>query len=146
MTNVYSETHETTSLQGSKDVSVILPAMNEQFTIGECIKKIRDVFSQFQINGEIIVSDNSVDKTPAIARAMGVKVVTPDQKGYGYAYSYAFQHALGQYIIIGDADATYDFSEIPSLLKPLRNNEGDMVIGSRFKGKIHKGAMPWLHA
>jgi len=127
------------------DVSVIIPTKNEERTVGICIQKIKKVFKEYNINGEIIVSDNSTDNTPKIARSMGAKVVAPDKEGYGYAYLYAFKHAKGKYIVIGDADDTYDFLEIPKLLKPLMNGEADIVIGSRFKGKIMKGAMPWLH-
>jgi glycosyltransferase involved in cell wall biosynthesis len=97
------------------------------------------------VDGEIIVADNSSDRTPEIARSLGAKVVTPDKRGYGYAYLYGFRYARGKYIVIGDADNTYDFLEIPKLIEPLKNENADMVIGSRFRGEIKKGAMPWLH-
>ncbi len=131
--------------EGEVEVSVIIPAMNEEETIGVCIKKVKETFEKYGINGEIIVSDSSTDRTPEIARSFGAKVVTPDKKGYGYAYLYAFRFARGKYIVIGDADDTYDFREIPKLLEPLRGGEADMVMGSRFKGEILPGAMPWLH-
>jgi len=124
-------------------VSVILPCRNEEKTIGVCIKKIQKVFSEHKIKGEIIVSDSSLDDSAKIAKTMEVKVVKHDKEGYGYAYHAGFKHAKGNIIIIGDADNTYDFSEIPKLLSKAKNN--DIVIGSRLKGKIHKGAMPWLH-
>ena len=127
------------------EVSVIIPSLDEEKTIGICIEKVKKVFEEYNINGEIIVSDNSTDRTPEIARSLGAKVVTPDKRGYGYAYLYAFKHAKGKYIVIGDADNTYDFLEIPKLLEPLKKGEADLVIGSRFKGKILDGAMPWLH-
>jgi len=127
------------------EVTVILPTRNEAETIGSCIQKIKSVFERYGIEGEIIVSDNSDDETPQIARALGAIVVTPDKLGYGYAYIYAFNYARGKYIVIGDADDTYDFGEMPKLLKPLMNGEADLVIGSRLKGEIKKGAMPWLH-
>jgi len=129
----------------SVEVSVIIPAMNEEETIGSCIEKVKETFEKYDINGEIIVSDSSTDRTPEIARSMGAKVVTPDGKGYGYAYLYAFRYARGRYIVIGDADDTYDFREIPKLLEPLKRGEADMVMGSRFKGEILPGAMPSLH-
>jgi glycosyltransferase involved in cell wall biosynthesis len=72
-------------------------------------------------------------------------VITPNKTGYGHAYASAFKHARGRYIVMGDADDTYDFREIPHLLKPLQTGEADLVIGSRFKGSIGKGAMPWHH-
>ena len=127
------------------EVSVIIPSLNEEKTIGECIEKVKRVFDERNIKGEIIVADNSTDRTPEIARFLGAKIVTPDKRGYGYAYLYAFKHARGKYIVIGDADNTYDFLEIPKLLEPLRKGEADFVMGSRFKGKILPGAMPWLH-
>jgi glycosyltransferase involved in cell wall biosynthesis len=127
------------------DVSVVIPSLNEAETIGICIEKIKAVFQRYGIKGEVIVADNSDDDTPKIARSLGAKVVTPDKMGYGYAYLYGLRHANGKYIVLGDADDTYDFTEMPKLLKPLMNNEADIVIGSRFKGEIKKGAMPWLH-
>ena len=123
----------------------MVPSLNEERTIGICINKIREVFEKYGIDGEIIVVDSSDDKTPHIAKSLGAKVVTPDRKGYGYAYLYGFKHASGKYLILGDADNTYDFLEIPKLLEPLMKDEADLVIGSRFKGEIKGGAMPWLH-
>ena len=131
--------------ENSVEVSVVIPSLNEEKTIGVCIKKIKKVFEKYNIIGEIIVADNSTDKTPEIARSLGAKVVTPDRRGYGYAYLYGFRFTKGKYIVIGDADNTYDFLEMPKLLEPLKKGEADLVIGSRFKGKILDGAMPWLH-
>ncbi|MDW8049997.1 MAG: glycosyltransferase family 2 protein [Nitrososphaerota archaeon] len=131
------------------EVSVIIPSRNEQETIGDCIKKIRKALEDIELNAEIIVADNSEDNTPEIARSLGADVITPDGRGYGYAYKYAFKYlkakhgSYPKYVVIGDADGTYDFSEIPKLLEPLMKGEADLVIGSRFKGKIEKGAMPW---
>jgi glycosyltransferase involved in cell wall biosynthesis len=126
------------------EVSVILPARDEERTIGNCITKIQEVFINNHINGEIIVADSSTDKTTEIARSLGAIIVRPDKTGYGNAYLSAFRHAKGRYIIMGDADNTYDFFEIPRLLTPLRGG-ADLVIGSRFKGNIHKGSMAPLH-
>ncbi len=124
-------------------ISVILPCRNEERTVGLCIKKIKKVFSEKKLKGEIIVSDSSTDNSSSIARKLGVKVVKHNKEGYGYAYQEGFKHAKGNIIIIGDADNTYDFSEIPMLLSKAKGN--DLVIGSRLKGKIKKGAMPWHH-
>jgi glycosyltransferase involved in cell wall biosynthesis len=126
------------------DVSVILPALNEAHTIGECITKIQKVLRENAIDGEIIVVDSSTDKTAEIAYSLGANVVNAEKKGYGNAYLTGFKHARGRYIVMGDADNTYDFLEIPKLLYPLKNG-ADFVIGSRFKGTIHKGSMDWLH-
>jgi len=133
------------------EISVILPSKDEEETIGICINKIRKVFDNNHLAGEIIVADNSQDETPKIAKELGADLITPDKNGYGYAYRYAFRHLkkkhgkYPKYIVMGDADDTYDFMEMPELLKPLIKGETDLVIGSRFKGKMEKGAMPWLH-
>ena len=132
-------------LEREVEVSVVLPAKDEEETIGVCIDKIKKVFDNHNIIGEIIVSDSSQDRTPIIARDHGAKVVTPDRKGYGYAYIFAFKYANGKFIVMGDADDTYDFFEIPAIIEPLKVGEADLVIGSRFRGKMEKGAMPWLH-
>ncbi|MGB9831273.1 MAG: glycosyltransferase family 2 protein, partial [Fervidicoccus fontis] len=129
----------------SLEVSVVIPSKNEEATIGICIGKIKKVFQEYNINGEIIVADNSTDSTPEIAKSLGAKVVRPDKLGYGYAYRYGFKHARGKYIVMGDADNTYDFLEMIKLIEPLRRDEADIVIGSRFKGCIKEGAMKWLH-
>lgn len=127
------------------DVSVVIPSLNEAETIGTCIEKIKAVFSKYGLDGEIIVSDNSVDETPDIARSLGAIVVTPDRRGYGYAYLYGFKHAKGEYVVMGDADDTYDFMEVSAMLEPLKKGEADFVIGTRLNGRIEAGAMPWLH-
>ncbi len=128
----------------SPDISVILPALNEETTIGICIGKIQQMFRSMGIRGEVIVSDSSTDATPEIAQSMGAIIVHPEHRGYGYAYLEAFRYARGRYIVIGDADNTYDFLELPLLIRKL--DEGaDLVIGSRFKGEILDGAMIPLH-
>jgi len=128
----------------SIDVSVILPALDEERTIGECISKIQAVFRDNAINGEIIVSDSSTDRTPEIAGSLGAKVFRTERNGYGNAYLTAFRHARGHFIVMGDADDTYDFCQIPDLVAPLEEG-ADFVIGSRFKGVIHPGSMTFLH-
>ena len=126
------------------DVSVILPSLDEERTIGECITKIQKVFHENTINGEIVVADSSSDQTGTIAESLGARVIRPEKSGYGNAYLTGFKNARGRFIVMGDADNTYDFLEIPKLLAPLKNG-ADFVIGSRFKGTIHKGSMDGLH-
>ena len=126
-------------------VSVILPSLNEEAAIRTCLEKIYETFEVMGVNGEIIVSDNSNDQTPIIAEAMGARVVTPDQMGYGYAYQCAIDRSSGEFIVMGDADGSYDFRCLPHLLKPLFEDKTDFVIGNRFMGEILDGAMPWLH-
>jgi glycosyltransferase involved in cell wall biosynthesis len=135
---------ETDNDTTTPDISVVLPALNEETTIGISINKIQRVFSEMGIRGEIIVSDSSTDNTPKIASEMGALVVHPPHRGYGYAYLEGFTHARGKYVVIGDADNTYDFLELPLLLKEL-DKGADLVIGSRFRGEIKKGAMIPLH-
>jgi glycosyltransferase involved in cell wall biosynthesis len=125
-------------------VSVILPALDEELTIASCIEKIQTAFKDHSIQGEILVADASTDRTAETARSLGATVIHPEKKGYGNAYHAAFEQARGQYIVMGDADDTYDFREIPLLLVPLQNG-ADLVIGSRFKGTIHPGSMTSLH-
>lgn len=126
-------------------VSVIIPCMNEELTIGSCIRKALSVFKQESLEGEIIISDSSTDNSREIARSMGATIVIPHEKGYGNAYMEGIRCARGKYLILSDADDTYDLSEIPKLLKPLIDNSADLVMGNRLEGKIIKGSMPWLH-
>ena len=126
-------------------LSVVMPTLNEEEGITECIERIKTAVEELQLPTEIIVSDSSTDRTPDIAREMGATVVRPDEKGYGYAYRFAFEQTRGDYIVMGDADTTYDFEQIPRLLEALREKDGDMVMGSRLDGEIKPGAMPALH-
>jgi glycosyltransferase involved in cell wall biosynthesis len=127
------------------EVSVVLPCLNEEQTIGECVNKIKEVFAREGIKGEIIVADNgSLDRSAEIARSLGAVVVFESQRGYGAAYLRGLKEAKGKYIVIGDSDNTYDFFDIPKFLTALKQG-CDFVIGSRFKGRILKGAMSWSH-
>ncbi|MCK5608125.1 glycosyltransferase family 2 protein [Candidatus Pacearchaeota archaeon] len=126
-------------------VSVIIPCMNEEKTIGSCIWKAQSVFKYEGLDGEIIVSDSSTDNSRHIAESMGAKVVVPENKGYGNAYIEGIKHARGKYIVLSDADDTYDLSEMPKFLTPLLIGEADFVMGSRLKGVIKDNSMPWLH-
>ena len=126
-------------------LSIVMPTLNEEQGITECIDRIKTAIEELQFPSEIIISDSSTDRTPEIAREMGAIVVRPDGKGYGYAYRYAFEQTRGDFIVMGDADTTYDFEQIPRLLEALRDQDGDMVMGSRLDGEIKPGAMPALH-
>ncbi len=127
------------------DISLVIPTMNEEEGIGECIERAQNAFNELGMNGEIIISDSSSDKTPEIAREKGAKVVTPDKPGYGYAYRYGFERAEGDLIAMGDGDTTYDFEELPELIQKMRDEDADMVMGSRLDGDIKPGSMPKLH-
>jgi glycosyltransferase involved in cell wall biosynthesis len=126
-------------------LSVVMPTLNEEEGIAECIERIKNALEDLQIYGEIVVSDDSTDRTPEIAEEMGAIVVTPDEKGYGYAYLYAFERVRGDIIAMGDADTTYDFEELPKLYDLVENGEADMAMGSRLEGEIRPGSMPALH-
>ncbi|MFC4406279.1 glycosyltransferase family 2 protein [Haloarchaeobius iranensis] len=126
-------------------ISVVMPTMNEEEGIVECIERIKTGLTEVGLAGEILVSDDSTDRTPELAREHGAIVVEPDGEGYGYAYRYAFERTRGEYIVMGDADTTYDFEQIPRLLEPVKNGDVDMMMGSRLEGEIRDGAMPTLH-
>lgn len=126
-------------------LSVVLPTLNEEDGISECIDRITRALQTLDVQGEIIVSDSSTDRTPEIARSKGAIVVEPDQSGYGYAYQYAFERCRGEYIAMGDADTTYDFEELPKLYHHVVDGDADIAMGSRLEGKIKDGAMPALH-
>lgn len=127
------------------DFSIVMPCLNEERTLGLCIKKARKSFQGTSFTYEIIVADNgSTDDSLVIARKLKAKIVNVKQKGYGMALNSGISHASGKYVIMGDSDDSYDFSKLkPFLAKLVAGN--DLVIGNRFKGQIKKGAMPVLH-
>lgn len=127
------------------EISVVMPCLDEEKTIGICIEKAMAAMEQMGVRGEIVVSDNgSKDRSVEIAESLGARVVYQPEKGYGHAYLKGIVEAEGEYIVIGDSDNTYDFRELERFVLPLRNG-ADMVMGNRFKGKILPGAMPWHH-
>ena len=114
-------------------VSVVMPCLNEEAAIGACIEKIQRTFAASGIAGEIVVCDNgSTDASVAIAERTGVRIVHQPRRGYGNAYLKGFAAARGEYLIMGDADDTYDFSLIPQFLDALRRQGYDFVTGSRY--------------
>ncbi len=127
------------------EVSVVMPCLNEAEGIGQCVLQARDAIERASLNGEVVVADNgSEDNSAEIAAGAGARVVHQPARGYGNAYIKGLTEARGKYIVMGDSDGTYDFSLIPQLLEPLRQGY-DMVMGSRIKGHIEPGAMPWTH-
>jgi len=114
-------------------VSVVMPCLNEEEAIGSCIEKIQHTFASANINGEIVVCDNgSTDNSVAIAESLGARVVHEPLRGYGNAYLKGFASARGTYLIMGDADDTYDFTMIPKFLNLLMNEGYNFVTGSRY--------------
>jgi len=126
-------------------LSVVLPCLNEEETVGLCINKIKEVFAKEKIDGEIIVVDNgSTDNSRQVCESQGVRVISEPLRGYGAAYLRGFKEAKGKYIVMADSDNTYDFYDIPKFIECL-NKGYDFVMGSRFKGRMQKGAMTWTH-
>ena len=120
-------------MTGTPLVSVVMPCLNEEAAIGACIEKIRRTFEAADIAGEIVVCDNgSTDASVEIAERMGARVVHQPRRGYGNAYLEGFAAARGQYLVMGDADDTYDFSLIPQFLDALTHRGYDFVTGSRY--------------
>ncbi len=127
------------------EISVVMPCLNEENTIAICIEKAKKALHDLNVIGEIVISDNgSTDRSVVIAKSMGAQVVHQSLKGYGNAYIKGLSEAKGKYIVMADSDNTYDFADIERFVTPLRNGY-DMVMGSRFKGGIMPGAMPFLH-
>ena len=126
-------------------VSLVIPTMDEEETIADCIRRSKAVFHEMRVEGEVIVADSSSDSTPEIARSLGAEVIRQENLGYGNAYLAGFEKARGTYIVIMDGDLTYDPLEMPAFIRHLMNGEADFVIGTRLKGDIKDGAMPALH-
>ena len=126
------------------DGSVIVPTMNEEVTVRQFINWCRQGFSNSNIEGEIIFLDSSTDNTPKIARDLGVNVVNVSERGLGNAYRAGKGLAKGRFVILGDADCTYDFRDLGPFIEKLDQGY-DLVLGNRFKGRIEKGSMPAHH-
>ncbi|HXP38559.1 MAG TPA: glycosyltransferase family 2 protein, partial [Solirubrobacteraceae bacterium] len=125
-------------------VSVVIPCLNEKENIELCVSLALGALSQASLPGEVIVADNgSVDGSAALAELSGARVVSEPRRGYGNAYRAGFRAAGGTYIVMADADQTYDFADIPRFVAALEEG-ADMVIGNRMKN-IQRGAMPWHH-
>ena len=127
------------------EVSVVIPCLNEAASIAFCIDKARAAFAAAGVRGEVVVADNgSTDGSIEIAHEHGARVVQVEAKGYGNALRKGIEEARGEFIIMGDADDSYDFSEVPRFIAKWREGY-ELVMGNRFKGEIKRGAMPWLH-
>jgi len=127
------------------EVSVVMPCLNEAETLETCIVKAQRAMQEANIAGEVVVADNgSADGSVAIAERLGARVVNVRAKGYGNALMGGIAVALGKYVVMGDADDSYDFGHIPRFVEQLRKGS-DLVMGNRFRGGNQKDAMPPLH-
>jgi glycosyltransferase involved in cell wall biosynthesis len=129
------------------EVSVVLPCMNEAETLEACIARAQEALREAGIDGEIVVADSSTDESPAIAGRMGARVVRVEERGYGNALMQGIAQARGRYIVMGDADLSCDFGEVPRFVEKLREGY-DLVQGCRLPsggGRVLPRAMPLLH-
>ena len=127
------------------ELSIVMPCLNEVETLATCIHKARRAIERLGLDAEIVVADNgSTDGSQGVARELGVRVVDVARKGYGSALIGGIEAARGRYVIMGDADDSYDFEAIGPLVDRLREGY-DLVMGNRFAGGIEDGAMVWSH-
>ena len=127
------------------ELTILMPCLNEAETLATCIKKAQSFLEKNNISGEVLIADNgSTDGSQEIAKEHGARVVSIPQRGYGAALIGGCNAAMGSYVIMGDADDSYDFTNLMPYVERLRQGD-DLVMGNRFRGGIAKGAMPPLH-
>ncbi|WEK03153.1 MAG: glycosyltransferase family 2 protein [Candidatus Devosia phytovorans] len=127
------------------ELTILMPCLNEAETLASCISKAQGFLARTGISGEVVIADNgSTDGSQAIAEGLGARVIPVPQRGYGAALGGGIQAARGRYIIMGDADDSYDFANLDAFIEQLRDG-AELVMGNRFKGGIAPGAMPWHH-
>jgi glycosyltransferase involved in cell wall biosynthesis len=129
---------------GPVELSIVVPAMNEKITVGEFVDWCREGLEKANVSGQIMIVDSSSDETPDIALFHGAEVLRTPKRGLGRAYIDSIPFIRGKWIIMGDADLTYDFRHLGDFADKFREGN-DFIMGSRFKGTIEEGAMPWLH-
>ena len=127
------------------ELTILMPCLNEAETLEKCIQKAKNFLNEHRILGEILIADNgSTDGSQAIAKAQGATIIAVEKRGYGAALKKGMHAARGNYVIMGDADDSYDFENLLPFLSKLREGY-DLVMGNRFKGGIMQGAMPLLN-
>jgi glycosyltransferase involved in cell wall biosynthesis len=127
------------------EFSVVMPCLNEARTVGACIAKAFASFDDLDVQGEVVVADNgSTDGSQGIAAERGARVVSVAERGYGAALAAGIAASRGMFVIMGDADDTYDFARLDGFVTKLREGY-DLVVGNRFSGGVEPGAMPFLH-
>jgi hypothetical protein len=130
--------------RGPVDVSIVVPSLNEEITVGEFVDWCKQGLESAGVRGQILIVDSSTDKTPEIVLAHGGEVLRTPKRGLGRAYIDASSYIRGRWIVMGDADLTYDFRELSPFVEAFRKG-AEFVMGSRFRGSIAHGAMPGLH-
>ena len=127
------------------DVSVVLPCLNEEESVGLCVHEARETLAASGLRGEVVVVDNgSTDTSAEVAMSSGARVLEETQRGYGSALLAGFEAAQGDVVVMADADFTYDFGRIPQLVQPVIDGRADLVVGSRFNAAT-RDTMPFLH-
>lgn len=135
----------TEPIEENLELSIVMPCLNEAETLATCIRKAQSFLTQAGIAGEVVIADNgSTDGSPGIAASLGARVVMVEAKGYGSALRGGIEAARGRYVIMGDADDSYDFAALTPFIERLRAGD-QLVMGNRFHGGIAPGAMPPLH-
>src|SRR5947207_6431958 len=129
---------------GPVEVSIVVPSLNEEITVGEFVDWCKEGLERAGVRGQILIVDSSTDKTPEIVLAHGGEVLRTPKRGLGRAFIDAANYIRGQWIIMGDADLTYDFRELSPFVEAFRKG-AEFVMGSRLRGSIEEGAMPALH-
>jgi glycosyltransferase involved in cell wall biosynthesis len=132
-------------LERQVELSIVMPCLDEAASVATCVAQAREALERYGIRGEVIVADNgSTDGSRELAAAAGARVVPVPLRGYGSALLAGIAAAKGEYVVMGDADGSYDFMAIDTFLAELRKGN-DLVMGNRFRGGVAKGAMPFLH-
>src|SRR5436190_5990162 len=126
------------------ELSIVVPALNEEITVGEFVEWCKEGLQRAGVNGQILIVDSSTDSTARIVLEHGGEVLRTPKRGLGRAYIDAIPYIRGKYIVMGDADLTYDFRQLAPFVREFRQGV-DFVMGSRFSGTIEEGAMPPLH-
>ncbi|HTO97767.1 MAG TPA: glycosyltransferase family 2 protein, partial [Myxococcales bacterium] len=127
------------------ELTVLMPCLNEAKTVAVCVRKAIEACREAGVSAEVLVADNgSEDGSPELAREAGARVIEVEEKGYGAALRAGIEAARGRYVVMGDADDSYEFQDVPRFVERLRDGN-ELVMGSRFRGVIHPGAMPFLH-
>ena len=145
MATVTTEPQTPNNAPGDLELTVVMPCLNEERTVGKCVEKAVRTMQERGIPGEVVVVDNgSKDRSIEVAEGAGGRVIRHPLRGYGNALRRGFAEARGQFVLMGDADDSYDFTDLARFVDGLRGG-ADLVMGNRFAGEIKPGAMPWLH-